>query len=259
MHARLAPPPAPPKDPKAGLRKIEGLDGGSGASGVSGTGAAQSPAGDRQQAYSNSCGANTLMAMEAAVDPQSAQRFQGMNDQERANMEYSVMRGAGFADGQIYNRGGFEEVSRGSEAPAGQEGIGLNYWGMRTEVQDRFGSVQSNTGVPPQDLANETVEALEAGSPVALGLPGHWVSATDVRGESGSQEVLINDSWTGESHWVSQESLGDGSWVESFGDDRFLSSQGEVRSIVYPDPPAQLNPDSQSRSRQEDVYAQTSS
>jgi hypothetical protein len=128
---------------------------------------------------------------------------------------------------------------------------------MRDELSNRFEGTATLVADKPQgEMVDKMIGALEAGSPVAIGTPGHWVTATDVRGESGREEVLISDSWTGESHWVSRESLTDGSWARQFGggDDSFMNGQGAIRSIVHPEPPARLSEESSSRQRQEDQY-----
>ncbi len=195
------------------------------------------------QAFDNSCGANALLAMEDAVSPPST-------TVDPALREYAVMRAAGFQPEQIYRREGDASGDLGAEAPDGvNSGRGLNYWGMRTAVADRFGAVESDDDRP----VDAAIAAVSAGSPVALATGSHWVTATEVRGEAGAEELLVRDSWTGRAEWVSAESLRDGSWSEAFG----LSSGlgGPITAAVYPPPPPSLSSASTQRAQQAAIEA----
>lgn len=192
-----------------------------------------------RQSFDNSCGANALLAMEDAVSPPSA-------TVDPTLREYAVMRAAGFQPEQIYRREGGAAGELGAEAAAGVEsGRGLNYWGMRTAVADRFGAVASDD-TRPVDAA---ITALEGGSPVALATGAHWVAAVDVRGEAGAEELLVRDSWTGQAQWVSAASLRDGSWADAFNG---LPSglAGPITAAVYPPPPPALSDASTQRAAQ---------
>ena len=162
------------------------------------------PAGNVPQAWTNTCGANSLMAMEASVDAGRAQQIAGLTGDDRAQFEMAVMNSNDAVDG-------FQPTDDGSRG-----------WGdsrMREQVADRFvGGLDESLSIremPDQGTAADTlVTALSDGRPVALGMDGHWMAATDLRGEGEDQEVLIQDSWTGQSAWVPVSQIRDGEdWV----------------------------------------------
>jgi len=172
--------------PKATLVNLTG--------GVQQTGgpAPRNPAGNVPQAWTNTCGPNSLMAIEASVDAGRAQQLAGLTGDDRAQFEMAVMNSNDAVDG-------FQPTSDGSR--------GWGYNRMHEQVADRFvGGVDeslSHREMPDQaTAANTLVTALSDGRPVALGMDGHWMAATDIRDGSNGQEVLIQDSWTGQSAWV---------------------------------------------------------
>jgi len=195
---------------------------------------AQNPAGPSQQQWQNTCGPNTLMAMEAAVDPQRAQELQSVsNPEQRSALEASVFSSSP----------NFTGVSPNPRAP-GSDNAGWGKWEMINQINDRFeGSAQSMDPANRTEAVDGMVTALQEGKPVAVGLPEHWVSATDIRQGENGNEILMHDSWSGESQWVPESSLRDTSsnWMsEHFSDAPFASN---IATLVYPETP-QLSGDS---------------
>jgi hypothetical protein len=198
--------------------------------GVSGAGAAAAnPAGDAQQAWMNTCGANALMTMEAAVSSERASLFQGMTPEQRAAYEGAVMR----------------SDARNPEFPLHprEPGASTRGWGttmMEWQVSERFGG--EAISVTPTDrnhAVDELSRLLESERPVAIGLgQEHWMSATDIRGTAPDRELLVHDSWTGTSAWVSEAVMRDKpnqQWVrEYFPGAPFTSA---IASLVAPGEP----------------------
>ncbi|WNG55124.1 hypothetical protein F0U59_10285 [Archangium gephyra] len=186
---------------------------------------ATNPAGNAPQAWNNTCGANALMSMEAAVDPERAAQLAAMSPQERAAYEGAVLR----SDPENL-------FTLGTRPDGTTKGWGT--YMMKLQVSERFGG--EATEITPRNRS-QAVDALTTqlaeGKPVAIGLAGHWMSATAMRdGESG-RELLIHDSWTGTSAWVPEADLrqpGSG-WVRThFPDAPF---EGAIQSLVAPGQP----------------------
>jgi len=204
--------------------------------------APRNPAGNVPQAWTNTCGANSLMAMEASVDAGRAQQIAGLTGDDRAQFEMGVMNSNDAVDG-------FQPTDDGSRG-----------WGdsrMREQVADRFvGGLDESLSIremPDQGTAADTlVTALSDGRPVALGMDGHWMAATDIRGEGEHQEVLIQDSWTGQSAWVPVSQIRNGEdWVTTNFHSEIPKSSAILSTVV----PAsdQLNTDSTFRAHEGDA------
>lgn len=167
--------------------------------------AATNPAGNTPQGFNNTCGANTLMAMEASLDPELASRLASLSPEERARYEVAVF--------SSHPEQPFQASPRETGTTKG--------WGMdlmRWQVEARFGGAESFTPDDRAQAVDFLTEQLAAGHPVAIGLSTHWMSATALRGEGEAREVLIHDSWTGTSAWVPESALRDtsGDWVREF-------------------------------------------
>lgn len=186
------------------------------------------PACDVVQGWNNSCGANAVLALQAAVDPTFAAQLAAMTPEERVQYEAAVMQ----------------------SDPANQFALGeytarpiLAGWGrdmMARQVSDRFGGEAEVINVEDrQHGVNELLRLLEEGKPVAIGLTNHWLSATEVRGQSPDAEILVHDSWTGTTAWVSEADLRDRAgmnWVANYfpGTD----SPGNLVTLVAPGEPS---------------------
>lgn len=181
------------------------------------------PAGNVPQAWTNTCGANTIMAMEASVDEDRAAQLSGLTGDDRAQQEMAVMNSNPAV-------AGFQPTSDGSR--------GWGYDRMQEQVANRFGGVDETLSyrtIPDQGTAADTlVTALSDGRPVALGMDGHWMAATDIRGTGDNQEVLIQDSWTGQSAWVPVSQIRNGEdWVTTnFGSE--IPKSSAILSTVVP-------------------------
>lgn len=225
----------------SGLASASPLQQPSGTGGTSGA-AGSNPADDVAQGWNNTCGANALMAMEAAVSPERAAQFAAMTPEQRKAYEGAVLR----SDPQ------------NATFPLGQRPGGTtNGWGsymMARQVSERFGGEAQV--VSPADRG-QAVDALTAmlseGKPVAIGLSTHWMSATDIRDGAEGREILIHDSWTGTSVWVPEADLrqpGSG-WVQThFPGAAFFG--GSIRSLVAPGEPV-LDPNSTYRAAEATV------
>jgi hypothetical protein len=201
------------------------------------------PGGRMHQVFGNTCGPNTLMAMEASVDAERAQELRETPAEDLAEREAAVMNSGA---------GGF--------TPSGNVSGGWNKWEMRSQIIDRFGAAEM---LPAGRNYNDNAEAvaditrsLEEGRPVAMGMPGHWLAATEIRDGKNGQEVLIHDSWTGRSAWVPVSELEDpsGAWLQN----HFPGAPegANIQSIVVagePGEPAALNPDSANRAKERDT------
>ncbi|MCB9643868.1 MAG: hypothetical protein H6728_12405 [Myxococcales bacterium] len=193
------------------------------------------PAGNVPQAWNNTCGANSLMSMEAAVDPARAEQLQGLQGEDRAVMEGAVLTSSGsFGTSHVSTRPG-----------GSTEGWGT--FEMRRQITDRFvGEAQVYEPQTRDDAVDQMINVLDSGRPVALGLDGHWMSATAIRDGENGREVQINDSWTGESVWVPEADLrqsGD-HWIRTYLPD--APFPGRMLSLVYPET-NQLDPNSSFR------------
>jgi hypothetical protein len=187
------------------------------------TSEATNPSGNAPQAWNNTCGANALMSMEAALDPERAAQLAALSPEERAAYEGAVLR-------SHTDNTGFALGSRPGGTTTGW-GVDMMNW----QVSERFGG--EATVVRP-DNRTQAVDALTTqlaeGKPVAIGLADHWMSATAMRqGESG-QELLIHDSWTGTSAWVPEADLrerGSG-WMRTY----FPNApfEGAIHALVAP-------------------------
>lgn len=199
------------------------------------------PAGNVPQAWGNTCGPNTIMAMEAAVDPSRAAQLSELTGDARAEYEAAIFNSSykGFIPGSNVDHPGW------------------GYTAMRQQVADRFGGIdetltRDDYSGNQQGAADALVAALSDGRPVAIGLKSHWMSATDIRGEGDAAEVLIHDSWTGTSAWVPVSEIANGgNWVPTYfsGEDtgiNAVSSSSNIWNLVVPSSDT-LNPDSTAR------------
>lgn len=193
---------------------------------------ATNPAGNVPQQWSNSCGANTLMAMEASLSPGLAAYYSSLTGTARKAMESAIMRSSGS-----FNESSVHPLSSGN----------YNGWGvyeMKKQVSNRFGG--DAVEYPPpgrsitQDGAVDTLLAVAGGNPsrpVAIALAHHWVAATAVRTtDVGTREVLIHDSYSGKSAWVPEQALRGTAWASQYFPDSAAMSDsgGGIHNLVYP-------------------------
>lgn len=202
------------------------------------------PAGPLHQVFGNTCGPNTLMAMEASVDAERAQELRSTEDP--AAREVAVMNS---------REGGFR--------PSGDISGGWGPTEMSRQIEDRFGAAEViPLGARYSSNASAVTDierSLREERPVALGLDGHWMAATDIRDGENGAEVLIHDSWTGKSAWVPTSELQDPSWAAT----HFPGAPGRgvIQGIVVagePGQPAALNPDSVNRQKERDTLGTVS-
>lgn len=213
------------------------------APGTSPDAAAANPAGDMPQGWNNTCGANVVLSMEAAVDPARAEELQALTALEHAQLEGATLRSdpenAGFALGQ---------------RPGGTT-VGWGMFMMEQQVSERFGG-DANAYTPSTraDAVTHLATELEAGRPVAIALDGHWMSATGVRDGEAGREFLVHDSWTGTSAWVPEATMSNTSanWVRTFFPDAPFNAA--IRGLVSPGE-ARLNPDSTYRAAEPGLLA----
>jgi hypothetical protein len=202
------------------------------------------PAGQLHQVFGNTCGPNTIMAMEASVDDARAQELRSTDDP--AAREVAVMNS---------REGGFR--------PSGDVSGGWGTYEMTRQIEDRFGAAEAiplNARYSSNSEAVTDIErCLREERPVALGLDGHWMAATDIRDGKNGPEVLIHDSWTGKSAWVPTSELQDPSWSQKYFPG--APGDGEIQGIVAAGEsgqPATLDPASENRQKERDTLATVS-
>lgn len=201
------------------------------------------PGGRMHQVFGNTCGPNTLLAMEASVDAERATELRETPAEDRAEREAAVMNSGagGFTPG--------ESISGG-----------WNKWEMRNQIIDRFGAAEmlpaGRNYSSNEEAVADITRSLEEGRPVAMGMPGHWLAATEIRDGRNGPEVLIHDSWTGKSAWVPTAEMQDPSsnWLQN----HFPGApEGDaIASIVVagePGQPAALDPESENRAKERDT------
>ncbi len=186
---------------------------------------ATNPAGNTPQNFNNTCGANAIMAMEASLEPELAAQLSALSPEQRAQYEAAVLTSDPSQPFQASPRG-----------TGSTEGWGM--YMMERQVAARFGGAESLVPNNRAEAVDFLTAQLDAGHPVAIALTGHWMSATDIRGEGDEREVLIHDSWTGTSAWVPESALRDtnGNWVQEYFPDAPFSPrmQGLVAATGNP-------------------------
>ncbi|MBN1203795.1 MAG: hypothetical protein JXB05_02580 [Myxococcaceae bacterium] len=201
------------------------------------------PGGRMHQVFGNTCGPNTVMAMEASVDDGRADELRDTED--AAAQEVAVMNSGS---------GGF--------VPSDSVSGGWSKWEMYTQIRDRFGDAQQLPADGLYDSNAEAVTDMEAalreGRPVALGMDDHWMAATEIRDGENGAEVLIHDSWTGASAWVPLSEIEDpnSNWAETYLPG--APGGGTIEAIVTagtPGQPATLNPSSVNREKEREAVA----
>jgi hypothetical protein len=206
------------------------------------------PGGKMHQQFPYSCGPNTIMAMEASVDANRAQELRDTPAADRDNREVAVMNSGA---------GGF----RPDDASQG----GWSSWEMQSQIRDRFGAAQALPADGRYDSNASAAADLEAslreGRPVAMGMNDHWMAATEIRDGENGAEVLIHDSWTGNSAWVPVSEIAD---PTSGWSSRYLPGAPGGDAIVSvvvagtPGQPAALNPNSANIAKERETLSTVS-
>lgn len=184
-----------------------------------------------QQSIDGTCAVAALMTMKAENDPITAMSLRSMSPADKAKAEARMMNrfgrkaGAGLADETItemHNKNGVDTK--------------LNY----TLINIGRGDLAKYT--------NQIATAVANGHDVPIGVAfnngkGHALHISAVRGEPGNRQFLIHDTGAnGQSHYVPEKDLIDGSFGEKQFGYKAAFSGGFVDSVHFPTMKKQIDP-----------------
>jgi len=189
-----------------------------------GTGGAAGNDDALRQTYTKSCAPSVAIMSRAEMDPMFAWKVQtGQIDAAQLQLDWmtedgeAAMRREARPDGTVKDN-----------AATGNDGTNVRgaYRFLGAAGAANIKDPQANRGATniigidsSQTAAIDS--ALKEGQPVPLrteAFGGHFMLATDVRGEGDAKQYLVTDPWTGKTAWVSETDLQSGEIGDTFGD-----------------------------------------
>jgi hypothetical protein len=177
-----------------------------------------------RQTYTRSCAPSVAIMARAEMDPIFAWKVQtGQIDAAQLQLDYMTSDGERAVrrepteEGVVYDNS--QTGDDGTFIKGAYSEIGATEAANIDDPVDTRGAVNIMSVDPGYIEVMD--DALRDGQPVPLqtsAFGGHFMLATDVRGEGAEAKYLVTDPWTGKTEWVSQEDLTAGRFGETFGD-----------------------------------------